>query len=94
MEITQKDYGRNGIFEAKKDNVEVGEMTYAWSGDSVIVIDHTGVNPKYTGSGIGKELVLKAVEFARGKNIKIIPLCPFAKSVFIKNPDIVDVLAS
>jgi hypothetical protein len=37
-------------------------------------------------------MVLKAVEYARENGIKIIPLCPFAKSVFDKTPEIRDVL--
>jgi uncharacterized protein len=35
----------------------------------------------------------KAVEFVREKNVKVIPLCPFAKSVFDKTPEYRDVLA-
>ena len=49
------------------------------------------VDPAYGGKGYGKELVLKAVDFARKQDIKIIPLCPFAKKVFDKDPDIQDV---
>ena len=37
-------------------------------------------------------MVTKAVEFAREKGIKILPLCPFAKSVFDKTPEFRDVL--
>jgi hypothetical protein len=36
--------------------------------------------------------VSKAVDFAREKGIKIIPLCPFAKSVFDKVEQFRDVL--
>ena len=34
----------------------------------------------------------KAIEFARNKAIKILPLCPFAKSVFDKTPEYQDLL--
>ncbi|WP_392388795.1 GNAT family N-acetyltransferase [Flavobacterium piscinae] len=37
-------------------------------------------------------MVTVAVEMAREKNLKIIPLCPFAKSVFDKTEDFRDVL--
>jgi hypothetical protein len=37
-------------------------------------------------------MVLQAVAFAREKHIKIIPLCPFANSVFNKMPELSDVL--
>jgi predicted GNAT family acetyltransferase len=37
-------------------------------------------------------MVEQAVLFAREKNLKIIPLCPFAKSVFDKTIEFRDVL--
>ena len=37
-------------------------------------------------------MLAKAVEFARQNNIKIMPLCPFAKSVFDKVAEYQDVL--
>ena len=37
-------------------------------------------------------MVAKVVEFAREKSIKIMPLCPFAKSVFDKVTEFQDVL--
>ena len=67
-------------------------MTFVFAGPDKIIIDHTEVNPEYNGKGFGKKMVAKAVEFAREKDIKIIPLCPFAKKVFDKNSEFRDVL--
>jgi predicted GNAT family acetyltransferase len=39
-------------------------------------------------------MVMAAVEYARANDFKIIPLCPFAKSVFDRTADIHDVLFS
>jgi predicted GNAT family acetyltransferase len=50
------------------------------------------VEPAYNGKGVGKAMVYKAVEFARENDLKIIPLCPFAKATFQKNEEIRDVL--
>lgn len=71
---------------------EVAEVTYAEAGDSMIIIDHTGVIDDYRGQGLGKKLVYKAIEDARANNKKIIPLCPYAKSVFDREPELRDVL--
>ncbi|MBX9448276.1 MAG: N-acetyltransferase [Taibaiella sp.] len=68
-------------------------MTYTWAGDHRFIIDHTEVDPAFGGKGVGKKLVMTAVAFARDHHLKIIPLCPFAKSTFEKNQDIKDVLA-
>jgi uncharacterized protein len=67
-------------------------MTFIFAGNDKIIIDHTEVYPGNDGKGFGKMMVSKAVEFARTKNLKIIPLCPFAKSVFDKTPKFKDAL--
>lgn len=67
-------------------------MTYTWAGPTKFIIDHTDVNPDFKGKGIGKQMLMKAVEYARANQLKIMPLCPFAKSVFDKDPEIGDVL--
>jgi hypothetical protein len=91
IRIEQKDNGKKGRFILYEKDKKAGEMTYVWVDDYKIIIDHTEVDPAYGGKGYGKELVLKAVDFARKQDIKIIPLCPFAKKVFDKDPDIQDV---
>jgi len=92
MEIQQNDNGKKSMFFITQENEILAEMTYVWVGTTRIIIDHTEVNEKLKGKGAGKQLVTKAVEFAREKNIKIIPLCPFAKSVFDKVKEFNDVL--
>jgi predicted GNAT family acetyltransferase len=92
MEIQQNDNGKKGMFFISQESEILAEMTYVWVGTNRFIIDHTEVNEKLKGKGTGKQLVTKAVEFAREKNIKIIPLCPFAKSVFEKVKEFNDVL--
>lgn len=94
MEIKQINDTRRGYFEALEDDKQAGKMTYTWAGDSKFIIDHTEVNAEFNGKGVGKKLVIAAVEYARANNLKIIPLCPFAKSVFDKVEEIHDVLFS
>ncbi|UWY26677.1 GNAT family N-acetyltransferase [Flavobacterium sp. TR2] len=94
MEIQQINDTKRGYFEAVEDGKEAGKMTYTWAGDSKFIIDHTEVSPDFNGKGVGKKLVMAAVDYARNNNLKIIPLCPFAKSVFDKVPEIHDVLFS
>lgn len=92
MEIQQINNETKGAFKAIEDGKEAGNMTYSWAGENRFIIDHTEVNPEFSGKGVGKKMVLAAVEYARENNLKIIPLCPFAKSVFDKLEDIRDVL--
>ena len=83
---------RKGYFHIDIEGKTEAKMTFVFAGTDKIIIDHTEVNEGNNGKGYGKMMVAKAVEFAREKNIKIIPLCPFAKKVFDKTPGYNDVL--
>ena len=88
LELTEK----NGYFYVVVDGKIEAKMTFIFAGTDKIIIDHTEVNPGNNGKGFGKMMVTQAVEFSRDKNIKIIPLCPFVKSVFDKTDEFKDVL--
>lgn len=90
--VKLKTNDQNGLFYIEVDEKTEAKMTFIFAGTDKIIINHTEVNPGNNGKGYGKMMVEKAVEFAREKNIKIIPLCPFAKSVFDKTPTFKDVL--
>jgi predicted GNAT family acetyltransferase len=80
-----------GAFVMESDGKRLAEMTYTVAGSRVI-IDHTTVDDALRGTGAGRKLVEAAVQWARAENVKILPLCPFAKSVFDKTPAYADVL--
>lgn len=92
MEIKHKDDKNKGAFFIEENGIVLAEMTYVWAGKDRIIIDHTEVSDILKGQGAGKQMVLKAVEMAREKGIKILPLCPFAKSIFDKTKEFNDVL--
>lgn len=68
------------------------EMTFSKAGKSLLIIDHTEVQASLKGHGAGRQLLNAIVEKARAEEVKILPLCPYAKSVFDKDPSLSDVL--
>lgn len=92
MDIIHINREYKGGFKAEIDGNEAGFMSYSRAGENKIIINHTEVDPEFKGQNIGKQLVIAAVDYARKNQIKIIPLCRFAKSVFDKTPEIRDVL--
>lgn len=92
MNITHTDDGKHGAFTADDNGRRAGEMTYTWAGETMFIIDHTDVDEAFKGQGVGRKMLDAAVAFARGRQVKILPLCPFAKSVFVKDASIRDVL--
>ncbi|MCC5936961.1 MAG: N-acetyltransferase [Lunatimonas sp.] len=92
MDIQHQEKNSKGSFFIEQDQQVVGEMTYSRAGEKLIIIDHTEVGDVLRGTGAGKKLVLAAVSWARENDLQIMPLCPFAKSVFERNPELGDVL--
>lgn len=92
LTFIHEDGEKKGAMIAMEGSVKAGEMTYIWSGPDKFIIDHTDVNPDFGGRGVGKQILHRLVAFARERQVKILPLCPFAKSVFDKDKTIADVL--
>jgi uncharacterized protein len=80
-----------GAWVIERDGKLLAELGYTTAGSRVI-LDHTDVGEALRGTGAGRQLVEAAVLWARGANVKLIALCPFAKSVFDKTPEFRDVL--
>ncbi|MCA9766557.1 MAG: N-acetyltransferase [Carnobacterium sp.] len=71
----------------------LAEMTIVLSGTKQLIIDHTKVSNQLRDQGVSDQLLAEVVQFARDKNLKIIPLCPFAKARMEKNKEhYIDVL--
>jgi predicted GNAT family acetyltransferase len=84
--------GGRGAFVLEREGRRLAELTYTVAGTRVI-LDHTQVDDALRGTGAGGKLVAAAVAWARTGQRKLLPLCPFARSVFEKNPGYADVLA-
>lgn len=81
MEIQQEDDGKKGAFYVEHDNEILAEMGYVWAGPDKIIIGHTDVHEVLKGKGIGKQMLTRAVAFARNKGIKIFPYAPMQKCI-------------
>ncbi len=92
MEIKIIEEQTKGFAIAIENEITAGKMTYSIPSADFIIINHTEVNPSFQGKSVGKNLLYKIVEMAREKNIKIVPVCPYANSMFQKITEIQDVL--
>jgi len=84
MLIKQKQDGSKGSFYIEENGILLAEMTFSTTGTDLMIIDHTEVSDELRGKNVGYQLLHTAVEYARTNQLKILPLCPFAKSVFDK----------
>lgn len=67
------------------------EITYASKGEGVIEANHTFVDSSIRRQGVGRQLVDKLADFARGENLKIHPTCPYVVALFEKSTKYDDV---
>lgn len=93
MDIQLEQSETKGAFYIGQNGERLAEMTFSRAGNNLIIIDHTEVSDKLRGTGAGKQLVEAAVTFARNNQLKVLPLCPFARAVFEKNKAYSDVLS-
>ncbi len=85
--------GQKGAFVIERDGTRLATMTYTVAGDDLVIIDHTDVDASLRGTGAGNALVAAAVAWARDSDRRIMPLCPFARSVFDRTPEYADIKA-
>lgn len=85
--IHEPENQRAAAYDGEKN---IGEATYSKS-DKIWIIDHTFVDKSYGGQGIAAKLVDEVVRQARANNVKINPLCPYAKRLFEKTKEYADI---
>lgn len=81
-----------GAFFFEISGQRLAEMTYSRTNPTLIIIDHTAVDESLRGQGVGRQLLDALVAWVRAGGIKVVPLCPYAKSQFDKDATLRDVL--
>lgn len=92
LEVKQAEQESKGVFFIEQEGQRLALMSYSRAGNDLIIIEHTEVSDALRGTGAGKKLVEAAVEWARAGHKQILPLCPFARATFERNPQWADVL--
>ncbi len=92
MEIKHRENAHKGSFYVEENNITLAELSYSFAGADKLILDQTKVSIELKGRKIGNSLVSAAVNYSKAKNIKIVPLCPFAKDLIENTPEFRDVL--
>ena len=88
METKLKIEDRKGIVTALDNGTEVGDLAFKLREGGLMVITHTLTYEGNEGKGIGKLLVQAAVEYAQQQQLKIVPLCSFARVYIERHPEL------
>jgi predicted GNAT family acetyltransferase len=92
MNIQHDEQQQEGMFFIEEEAKTVAKMTYKVRNGNM-VIEHTLVDEPLRGKDVGARLVGEGVKFARKKNMKIVPVCTYAKNLLESSKEYDDVLA-
>ena len=73
-------------FVLRLDGERYGFLHYTRPEVGVMRIEYVEVSPELRGTGLGKQLVEKAVAFAKETKLKVIPICSYARAVIQRDP--------
>lgn len=73
----------NGVHEfvLRIDGERQGFLEFTRPDAGVMRIDYVEVDPSLRGTGLGRQLVEKAVAFAQQNTLRVVPICSYARAV-------------
>ena len=83
--------GRGALRAYDGDEV-LGSTVWVRSGDDVVIVQHTGVEPAARGRGVGRALFEALVDWARSSGTRLSVSCPYMIRQFHAHPGAKDVL--
>ena len=86
---------RNNEAESRFELEEDGELAFASYdlSEGSIAFTHTIVPEEVEGRGVGSRLVRGALEDARQRGLKVVPLCSFVRGYIERHPEMQDLVA-
>jgi uncharacterized protein len=78
----------NGVHEfvLRVDGERLGFLEFTRPEVGVMRIEYVEVSPELRGTGLGRQLVAKAIDFARETKLRVVPICGYARAVITRDP--------
>ena len=64
---------------------QLSKLDYMQDGNTMVVT-HVGVHPEHRGQGVAGRLTQVALDYAREKSYRVIPMCPYVATYIRRNP--------
>lgn len=80
----------NGVneFVLRVGGERLGFLEYTRPDVGMMRIEYVEVDPSLRGTGLGKQLVEKAVAFAKDAKLKVVPICSYARAVITRDANL------
>ena len=75
-------------FVLRIDGERFGFLEFTRPDTGLMCIEHVEVAVELRGSGLGKQLVQKAVAFAKDAKLRVVPICSYARAVMQRDPSL------
>jgi hypothetical protein len=79
-------------YEAHRDGALVGFLEYVIKRGRIALV-HTEVPPEHEGHGVAGALSRFALEDARRRSLRVIPICPYVRTYLERHPEYADIVA-
>ena len=78
----------NGVHEfvLRVDGERLGYLEFTRPDVGVMRIEYVEVSPELRGTGLGRKLVAKAIDFAKEAKLRVVPICGYARAVITRDP--------
>ena len=78
----------NGVHEfvLRIDGERHGFLEFTRPEVGLMRIEYVEVSPALRGTGLGRRLVEKAVDFAKDAQLRVVPICSYARAVITRDP--------
>jgi predicted GNAT family acetyltransferase len=93
-EITVADQSEERRYELLVDGEHAGELVYRDRGGGVRALLHTEIAPPRERRGLGSALVAGALDDARARGLRIVPICPFVDAFVHSHPRYADLIVA
>lgn len=81
--VTREGAG-GGQFVLRVDGARLGSLDFTLPEAGVMRIEYVEVAPELRGSGLGRQLVQAAVDWARDSELTVVPICGYARAVITR----------
>lgn len=68
---------------------QLSKLDYIEDGNT-IVMTHVGVHPEHRGGGVAGRITQVALEYAKQRNLRVIPMCSYVASYIRRNPQYIE----
>ena len=78
----------NGVHEfvLRVDGERLGFLEFTRPEVGVMRIEYVEVSPELRGTGLGRQLVARAIDFAKDTSLRVVPICGYARAVISRDP--------